>query len=63
MVAPEPNGDILQDYSNCKLDHDKMRYYPFTIRFYHYDHQTSLRKLLWHEDDLDTNVSSWNNFF
>ena len=34
-----------------------MRYNPIRIRFYHYDQQTSLRKLLWHEDDLDTNVS------
>ena len=40
-----------------KLDHEKMRYNPIRIRFYHYDQQTSLRKLLWHEDDLDTNVS------
>ena len=55
-VAPDPDK-LDQDLSKCQLDHEKMRYSPITIRFYHYDHQTSLRKLLWHEDDLDTNVS------
>ena len=34
-----------------------MRYHPVKVRFFHLDKQTALRKLLWHEDDLDTNVS------
>jgi len=55
-VAPDPDK-LDQDLSKCQLDHEKMRYSPITIRFYHYDHQTSLRKLLWHEDDLDTNIA------
>ena len=56
MHSPDPE-DLTEDLSSCKLDHEKMRYNPIRIRFYHYDIQTSLRKLLWHEDDLDTNVS------
>jgi hypothetical protein len=33
-----------------------MKYDPIRVRFYHFDNQTSLRKLLWHEDELQTNV-------
>ena len=55
MVSPNPDR-LDEDLSSCQLDHEKMRYHPVTIRFYHYDKQTSLRKLLWHEDDLDTNI-------
>ena len=53
-----PNHDEMtkNDVSGCELDHEAMRYDPIRIRFYHYDTQTSLRKLLWHDDDLDTNV-------
>ena len=60
MMSQNPEdllNDRAPDLSSCKLDHEKMRYNPIRIRFYHYDQQTSLRKLLWHEDDLDTNVS------
>ena len=57
LDAEDLLNDRAQDLSSCVLDHEKMRYSPIRIRFYHYDIQTSLRKLLWHEDDLDTNVS------
>ena len=60
MFSPEPDN-FAQDLSSCNLDHEKMRYNPIRIRFYHNDIQTSLRKLLWHEDDLDTNVSIKNS--
>ena len=48
--------EISENLNGCELDYEAMRYHPIKIRFYHYDKQTALRKLLWHEDDLDTNV-------
>lgn len=57
MVAPNVNK-LDQDLTSCQFDAEQMRYHPITIRFYHYDKQTSLRKLLWHEDDLETNVNN-----
>ena len=59
-VAPDPE-DPTVDLSSCELDYEAMRYHPIKIRFYHYDSQTALRKLLWHEDDLDTNVCTFHN--
>lgn len=56
-VNPDPKGDLTVDLSSCDLDASAMKYTPIRIRFYHYDNQTSLRKLLWHEDELQTNVS------
>ena len=58
-VAPDPrkyDKEISENLNGCELDYEAMRYHPIKIRFYHYDKQTALRKLLWHEDDLDTNV-------
>ena len=58
-VAPDPrkyDKEISENLNRCELDYEAMRYHPIKIRFYHYDKQTALRKLLWHEDDLDTNV-------
>ena len=55
LVSRDPNK-LEQDASGCKLDHDKMRYNPISMKFYHFDKQTALRKLLWHDDDLDTNI-------
>jgi hypothetical protein len=55
-VNPNPKGDLTKNYTSCMLDPDEMKYDPIRIRFYHYDNQTSLRKLLWHEDELRTNV-------
>ena len=31
--------------------------FKFEVKLRHYDSQTQLRKLLWHEDDLVTTVS------
>jgi len=56
-VNPNPKGDLTKNFTNCMLDPDQMKYSPIRIRFYHYDNQTSLRKLLWHEDELQTNVN------
>ena len=58
-VAPDPrkyDKEMSENLNGCELDYEAMRYHPIKIRFYHYDKQTALRKLLWHEDDLDTNV-------
>ena len=55
MVSQDPDN-LGQNLTGCKLDAEQMRYNPITMRFYHLDRQTSLRKLLWHEDDLDTNI-------
>jgi uncharacterized protein with ParB-like and HNH nuclease domain len=55
-VNPNPKGDLTQNFSGCNLDSDLMKYNPIRVKFYHYDNQTSLRKLLWHEDELQTNV-------
>ena len=58
LVAPDPNHpEIAEELRKCKLDNNEMRYHPVKVRFFHLDSQTALRKLLWHEDDLDTNVS------
>ena len=44
------------DSSLCVADTDKMKYKPIRLKFYHFDRQSSLRKILWHEDDLITEV-------
>ena len=44
-------------YSECVANKTKMKYKPIRLTFPHMDRQTSLRKLLWHEDDLISNVS------
>ena len=44
-------------HSECVADKTKMKYKPIRLTFPHLDRQTSLRKLLWHEDDLISNVS------
>ncbi len=45
-----------KNYSKCVVDHDQMKYNPIQIRFIHLDKRTSNRKLMWHEDDLMTDV-------
>jgi hypothetical protein len=47
----------FDEKANCLVDPAKMKYNPIRVKLRHYDTQTSLRKLLWHEDDLLTNVS------
>ena len=56
-VNPNPKGDLTLNLSGCSLDPEVMKYRPIRVRLYHYDNQTSLRKLLWHENELQTNVS------
>ena len=41
---------------NCTLDSLQMKYDPIRIRFNHFDEQTAKRKLLWHENELQTTV-------
>ncbi len=47
------------DPANCIPDPDRMKYSPVKLKLTHYDPQTSLRKILWHEDDLVTDVSTF----
>ena len=67
LVAPDPNHtEIAEELRKCKLDNNKMRYHPVRVRFFHLDRQTALRKLLWHENDLDTKVlvkKNWKKFY
>ena len=67
LVAPDPNHtEIAKELRKCKLDNNKMRYHPVRVRFFHLDRQTALRKLLWHENDLDTKVlvkKNWKKFY
>ena len=48
-------GRMIQ--SECRANITKMKYKPIRLTFPHEDKQTALRKLLWHEDDLVSNVS------
>ena len=48
--------------SECRANITKMKYKPIRLTFPHLDKQTALRKLLWHEDDLISNVSQDNNY-
>ena len=53
------NPDFDEAYENttlCEIDTDKMKYNPVRIRFYHLDRTTSLRKLLWHENEMVSDV-------
>ena len=59
-VNPDPSkpADLLNgNYSDCEIDKDKMRYNPWKYNFVHYTKVTSMKKLLWFDNDLDTNVS------
>ena len=47
-------GRQIQD--ECRANKTKMKYKPIRMTFPHMDKQTTLRKLLWHEDDLVSNV-------
>ena len=49
------DGQRMQ--AECRANMTKMKYKPIRLTFPHIDKQTSLRKLLWHEDDLVSNVS------
>ena len=59
----ESRLEFLQEYIResmlieCHVNSTKMKYKPVRLTFPHIDRQTSLRKLLWHEDDLISNVS------
>ena len=69
-VNPDPDeidlGNLdpeAPDYAaECQIDHDEFKYNPVQIRFIHLDQRTSNKKLIgrslmWHEDDLQTDVS------
>ena len=47
-------GRLMQ--TECRANLTKMKYKPIRLTFPHIDKQTALRKLLWHEDDLISNV-------
>ena len=51
----ELEGASIQ--SECRANITKMKYKPIRLTFPHMDKRTALRKLLWHEDDLISNVS------
>ena len=53
------------DLADCKINKNEMKYNPIRVKFTHVDKQTSKRKLLWHEDDLQTKIeyrfcAAWN---
>ena len=50
-----PTFDELNE-TLCVIDQEQMKYEPVKIRFYHLDGSTSLRKLLWHENELVSDV-------
>jgi hypothetical protein len=57
-VNPMPGVDNpAADFSDCQVDPEQMKYTPVSLTFYHLNNKTSLRKLLWHSDDLETDVS------
>ena len=51
------NGSSSGRKLDCVVDSVKMKYDPVKFRIYHMSPMTSLRKMLWHEDDLVTDVS------
>lgn len=58
-MNPDPRDpvDVLAgDYSDCEIDKSKMRYNPWKYIFEHKVKTTGMMKLLWFENDLDTNV-------
>lgn len=59
QLSPDPKDqeDVdNNDYSDCKVDYSAMKYDAVVMRFIHLDQQTSLKKLLWHQDNLQTTV-------
>ena len=63
-IDPDNLDPEAPDYATeCQIDHDEFKYNPVQIRFIHMDQRTSNKKLIgrslmWHEDDLQTDVSS-----
>ena len=69
-VNPDPgemDNATAPDYATvCQVDHEEFKYNPVQIRFIHMDQRTSNKKLIgrslmWHEDDLQTDVSRLGN--
>jgi hypothetical protein len=60
LSASKTNADF-DEKTNCVVDPALMKYNPIRLKLWHYDTTTSLRKILWHEDDIITNVSSSDN--
>ncbi len=56
LVGPDPEGDLEENFASCTLEPTYTKYNPITIRFFHYDGKTAIRKLQWHDDDLQTDV-------
>ena len=62
-IDPDNLDPEAPDYAaECQIDHDEFKYNPVQIRFIHMDQRTSNKKLIgrslmWHEDDLQTDVS------
>ena len=63
-IDPDNLDPEAPDYAaECQIDHDEFKYNPVQIRFIHMDQRTSNKKLIgrslmWHEDDLQTDVST-----
>ena len=68
-IDPDNLDPEAPDYAaECQIDHDEFKYNPVQIRFIHMDQRTSNKKLIgrslmWHEDDLQTDVSSRHKVF
>ncbi len=60
-VTPDPRNDeeLDDDFSDCKVDPEAMKYNPVRVRFKHLSEKTSLRKLSYFaKNDIYTDVSA-----
>ncbi|CAM6054614.1 unnamed protein product [Sphagnum tenellum] len=54
---PDPATDNPgEDFSDCEVDTQSLKYTPVQIRFYHLDPKTTIRKLLWHKNELTSDI-------
>jgi hypothetical protein len=55
-VGQDMNDDTKDVEELCKVDSVQQKYSPVKVAFKHFDHHTSKRKLLWHQNDMQTQV-------
>lgn len=48
--------NVTRNLTDCQLDPAKMKYTPIKMLFIHLDQQSSRRKLLWHANEMKTEV-------